>query len=779
MKSRNKIRNSFIAIITALSVAVSFMPAAGQLAYAEVTPENSETLAGSDTLTGSDTSAAAGQEEGTSTGGVVTGEDASAAEPAAPAAETAAPETEKAAPAVKTTAPAPSFNVKGKVKGLKIYSRTYKSVQVSWTAYSLASGYELYRADKKSGKYKKIKTLKSCKYNDTGNKKLGKSKYYKVRAYAYKSGKKVYSAYSSILKASPKVAKPKTITTTGKTGSVKISWSGVSGATKYQVYRATSKKGKYKKIKKTKSKSYTDKSVSAGKRYYYKVRAYRKVKKKKYYSSFTSPVEGMKLLGNVGNLKVSISSKTGVVTASWTGKIGASGYQLQRKLGNGSYTTVATTKASSVKNTLTKSGTYTYRVRAYSVVNGKKQYGPYTVSGGRASALAKAQSWVGCKEKNGTHKKIIDVYNNYGPSSGKIGYKTPWCAAFVSAVAISTGNTSVIPVHSYCPTMLSKFESKTYNRKYSPQGADVVFFDWNANKVPDHVGMVEKTVGNNVTTIEGNYSDAVKRRTFKKGYSLLLAYGLPKYTIRNTVSYKAPAKPAAPATPEPETPDPVAPAEDSSTVETACLEIKAVLQGDIEDTAGDAATGESAEGEAADADAAEDTAEGDAAETKDATPEASEASEEAKTPEAADTEASDKAADSEATDKESDTEAADKDAEDTEAADTEEFTSDEPAAKAPEEPTDVKTAETIIDYIQEEAPAEEEGVEEEDVSTFNSYLAYEVCDEMDIDACVVTVTEADGTERSYNEVVLDGELYILDATEEGGTLEKFTPEEIN
>ena len=50
---------------------------------------------------------------------------------------------------------------------------------------------------------------------------------------------------------------------------------------------------------------------------------------------------------------------------------------------------------------------------------------------------------------------------------------------------------------------------------------------------------------------------------------------------------------------------------------------------------------------------------------------------------------------------------------------------------------------------------------------------------MDIDACVVTVTDSSGTERSYNEVVLDGELYILDATEEGGVLEKFTPEEIN
>ena len=61
-----------------------------------------------------------------------------------------------------------------------------------------------------------------------------------------------------------------------------------------------------------------------------------------------------------------------------------------------------------------------------------------------------------------------------------------------------------------------------------------------------------------------------------------------------------------------------------------------------------------------------------------------------------------------------------------------------------------------------------------DASTF-----YEICDEMDIEACVVTVTEEDGSESSYNEVVLDGELYILNATEDGGVLEKYTPEEIN
>ena len=85
-------------------------------------------------------------------------------------------------------------------------------------------------------------------------------------------------------------------------------------------------------------------------------------------------------------------------------------------------------------------------------------------------------------------------------------------------------------------------------------------------------------------------------------------------------------------------------------------------------------------------------------------------------------------------------------------------------------------AEKIIEYIQEEDPAENEPAEE---SAYNAFLVYGVCDEMDIDACVVTITDGSGESRSYNEVVLDGELYILNATEDGGVLEQYTPEEIN
>lgn len=68
----------------------------------------------------------------------------------------------------------------------------------------------------------------------------------------------------------------------------KVSWGPVSGATGYQVSRATSKKGPFKGIKFTTSTNYTNSNLATGKTYYYKVRAYKYIKSKKSYGKFTS-----------------------------------------------------------------------------------------------------------------------------------------------------------------------------------------------------------------------------------------------------------------------------------------------------------------------------------------------------------------------------------------------------------------------------------------------------------------------------------------------------------
>lgn len=68
---------------------------------------------------------------------------------------------------------------------------------------------------------------------------------------------------------------------------LRLSWEPLSGVDGYQIYRATSKSGKYAKIATVKgasSATYTDTGRTCGTRYYYKLRAYKKIGRKTVYS---------------------------------------------------------------------------------------------------------------------------------------------------------------------------------------------------------------------------------------------------------------------------------------------------------------------------------------------------------------------------------------------------------------------------------------------------------------------------------------------------------------
>lgn len=149
-------------------------------------------------------------------------------------------------------------------------------------------------------------------------------------------------------------------------------------------------------------------------------------------------------------------------------------------------------------------------------------------------------SWIGCKESDGSHKKIIDVYNSHKPLARgyKLKYTDPWCAGTVSAAAIACGATDIIPTEVSCSKMIELCKEKGIwheNENYVPDPADIIFYDWDDNGVgdnkggSDHVGFVEKVSGDTITAIEGNYGDAVKRRTLKVNGRYIRGYALPKY----------------------------------------------------------------------------------------------------------------------------------------------------------------------------------------------------------------------------------------------------------
>lgn len=167
-----------------------------------------------------------------------------------------------------------------------------------------------------------------------------------------------------------------------------------------------------------------------------------------------------------------------------------------------------------------------------------------------------ARGWIGRKESNGTHKEIIDVYNNHKPLARgyKVKYTDSWCATFVSACAIKAGYTDIIPLECSCNQMINGFKKIgrwCEDDAHVPSLGDVIFYDWQDsgkgdNKgSSDHVGIVEKVEGSTITVIEGNKNDAVGRRKLQINGRYIRGYGLPKYDANATNTSTTPSKPQA------------------------------------------------------------------------------------------------------------------------------------------------------------------------------------------------------------------------------------------
>ena len=158
----------------------------------------------------------------------------------------------------------------------------------------------------------------------------------------------------------------------------------------------------------------------------------------------------------------------------------------------------------------------------------------------REAIVAQAQAWLGLKESDGSHKKIIDIYNSHKPLARgyKLQYTDSWCSGFASAVAIACGATDIIPTEVGCQKHIELFQQKgiwVENDAYVPQPGDYIFYDWQDNGTGDntgngdHVGIVEKVENGVITVIEGNYNDSVKRRTIPVNGQYIRGYGVPKY----------------------------------------------------------------------------------------------------------------------------------------------------------------------------------------------------------------------------------------------------------
>ena len=143
-------------------------------------------------------------------------------------------------------------------------------VKLSWKAVEGAAEYEVYWASSKDGSYTKIATVTGTSVTNSSAK-VGKTYYYKVKA--IHSNSAANSVYSAIVNRTCDLAQPVLTVGLSDKGIPTLSWNTVSGATKYEVYRSTSKNGTYQLIDTVEATFKLDVDTTAGKTYYYKVRA--------------------------------------------------------------------------------------------------------------------------------------------------------------------------------------------------------------------------------------------------------------------------------------------------------------------------------------------------------------------------------------------------------------------------------------------------------------------------------------------------------------------------
>ena len=319
---------------------------------------------------------------------------------------------------------------------------------LKWNAVSGAAKYEVYRARSMNGDYIKYSTVTGTSYTNTSYIENGNTYYYKVRAL---DANGTAGAWSSVVSVTYKQTLSAPTVTGGNDaqGRPTLTWKAVTGAAKYEVYRARSKDGDYIKYSTTTGTSYTNTSyIENGNTYYYKVRALDANGTAGAWSSVVSVTYKQTLPAPTvtgGN------DAQGRPTLKWNAVTGAAKYEVYRARSmNGDYIKYSTVTGTSYTNIsyIENGNTYYYKVRALDAngtagawssvvsVTYKQTLSAPTVTGGNDAQGRPTLKW---KAVTGAAK--YEVYRARSKDGDYIKYSTVTGTSYTNTSYIENGNT--------------------------------------------------------------------------------------------------------------------------------------------------------------------------------------------------------------------------------------------------------------------------------------------------------------------------------------------------
>lgn len=262
---------------------------------------------------------------------------------------------------------------------------SYNSVKISWNKISGADHYRVWRATSEDGKYTKIAEVGQNTKSYTDKKcTFGKQYWYKVYARGTASnGKDIRSTGSKPVAAKSVLPAPSFSITSVDYRTNKVSWKKVAGASGYRIFRSTSKNGTYSKVKtttKSSTTSWENTNLKAGKAYYYKIRPYRTVSGKRVYGTLSG---SKKHTAKPKKPTFTLKKKGRRVTLTLKKNSKLNGYVIYRQKGKGKWKKVRTAtvngrRGATYSCTLARGNTYSFKVRSYKKVSGKRIYSLYS-----------------------------------------------------------------------------------------------------------------------------------------------------------------------------------------------------------------------------------------------------------------------------------------------------------------------------------------------------------------------------------------------------------------